>query len=96
MLIVQRKFEKKEMNICGLTINSIAGDYDKPNFQVEFPLQRFYARKQIEMPDNVQLSCVLRQHSSNCISCFREQQLENYICREKRLRKGLEILAHHC
>ena len=35
------------------------GDYDKPNFQVEFPLQWFHARKQIEMPNNVQLSCVL-------------------------------------
>ena len=58
LLIVQWKFEK-EINMCGLTINSIVGDYDKPNFQVEFPLQWFHARKQIEMPNNVQLSCVL-------------------------------------
>lgn len=51
---------KKEIHMCGSTISSIAGNYDKPSFQVEFPLQWFNARKQIEMPNSVQLSCVLR------------------------------------
>lgn len=68
------KIWKKGIHTCGLTINSIAGDYDKPSFQVEFPLWSFNARNKLKCQimfswvvssDNTFLIAVLALENSN-------------------------------